>query len=550
MGSRLKIGHVILIFALTALPFAATYALYYPDERHYTDGAMLMLQHGHWFTPENADGTPRFEKPPLAYWAVAASWLLSGVSTLTARLPFLVAGCGTLLLTFRIAKRMTGDEATAVLAAVILAAHPQFFLGSIRSMPDALLTFFITLSGIGFLRLIVWEERTNGAFWMAYGGAAGAALSKGMLGVCMVGFAWAFAFSARRDWRDVARIIHWPSVAMAVAATFGWVGYIVATHGTVAWFTFFGDQVTDNLDGYFWSPVWRAPLFALILTVNFLPWSLPLVESAVRKEKWPAGPVPPTARKFILGWTGFLIVIFSLGSNLSMRYLLPATPLVSVLLAAWLRDADSQSRFFSLSRMFKAVLVILFLVTAAAFVIEWQWQRPLFILVPAFALFGMGIVLLWKDAARKLHFSTAEALGLVLVFGWLMVAAGLIPPGLPDRSQQIAAALVQLPLGATKPVLLVGDRQLASNLRVTLGKKWVIAQADQLTPAMTLHYTRFLLNERDARALAARGWPMQLVATFPARLPPYRELIRALKTHSLPATVSRYGERTYLYFRN
>ena len=44
MGSRLKIGHLILFFALAAAPFAATFALYYPDERHYTNGALMMLQ--------------------------------------------------------------------------------------------------------------------------------------------------------------------------------------------------------------------------------------------------------------------------------------------------------------------------------------------------------------------------------------------------------------------------------------------------------------------------------------------------------------------------
>ena len=51
----------------------------------------------------------------------------------------------------------------------------------------------MTLSAFGFLRLVVFEEFTAGAFWLAYGGAAGAAVSKGLLGAGIVVFAWAFA---------------------------------------------------------------------------------------------------------------------------------------------------------------------------------------------------------------------------------------------------------------------------------------------------------------------------------------------------------------------
>ena len=33
-------------------------------------------------------------------------------------------------------------------------------------------------------------------------------------------------------------------------------------HGRAAFTIFFNDQVTGNMDGHWWSPVWRAPLFA------------------------------------------------------------------------------------------------------------------------------------------------------------------------------------------------------------------------------------------------------------------------------------------------
>jgi hypothetical protein len=120
---------------------------------------------------------------------------------------------------------------------------------------------------------------------------------------------------------------------------------------------------------------------------------------------------------------------------------------------------------------------------------------------------------------------------------------------LPDGSWQIAAALRQLPAGPARPVLLVGDVQLASRLRVVLGKQWVIAQANNLTPVMTLNYTRFLLKEPDARATAALGWQVQRIASYPTRTPPSKELFQALKTRTLRAVVCRNGDQIYLNVR-
>ena len=63
-----------------------------------------MRQTGDYMVPRHPDGSPRFEKPILTYWLVAASYALLGVSPLSSRLPFLVAGCGVLWLTYRLAE--------------------------------------------------------------------------------------------------------------------------------------------------------------------------------------------------------------------------------------------------------------------------------------------------------------------------------------------------------------------------------------------------------------------------------------------------------------
>ena len=55
MKTPLNIWHLVMIFAVAVLPFAATFALPYPDERHYTDGALQMLRDHDWLVPKTPE---------------------------------------------------------------------------------------------------------------------------------------------------------------------------------------------------------------------------------------------------------------------------------------------------------------------------------------------------------------------------------------------------------------------------------------------------------------------------------------------------------------
>ncbi|HKI70252.1 MAG TPA: glycosyltransferase family 39 protein, partial [Verrucomicrobiae bacterium] len=252
--ARLKIGYLLLLFLFGLLPFAAHFLLHYPDERHYMDGAIYMVRDGSWVAPKTAEGTLRFQKPILPYWTVAAGYELGGINVLMSRLPFLLIGGLTLWLTYRLALRLYRDTSVAILAALILLSHPQFILGSTRSMPDGLLCFSVLLGAYGFLRLIVLEEKSAGAFWAAYGGVALAVLSKGLLGIGLLAFAWGFAWSRTRKLATLRQLLHWPSMLTGAFVAFGWFATVIILHGHEVWATFWDDQVSGNLGGTWWSP--------------------------------------------------------------------------------------------------------------------------------------------------------------------------------------------------------------------------------------------------------------------------------------------------------
>jgi 4-amino-4-deoxy-L-arabinose transferase-like glycosyltransferase len=548
MSSRLKIGHLILIFAMVALPFAATFAFYYPDERHYTDGALGMLKDHDWLIPKNANGSPRFEKPPLAYWTIAASYKILGVSVFASRVPFLLASCGTLFLTFRLARKLTGNAETALLAAIVLLSHPQFFLCSVRSIPDALLVFFVTLSAYGFLRLIVFEEFVAGAFWAAYGGAALAVMCKGLLGVGIVGFAWAFVAVKEHDWRAVKKMIHLPIFIAATILAGSWFACIFWKDGATTWRVFFGDQVTGNMQGHFWSPLERVALFALIFLFNFLPWSATAVEFLARRKVLKPGNVPPPAKNFIFWWAAVLILGFSLGANVSLRYLLPATPLVAILIADCLQRSESVHLIFSVRRILKIILAALILMDAAAFYIDSQWPLPAIVTPLTCGLFLFGIIALGLGALWRKSFPAVEALGLAILLFWLMFFSAATPVLLPDRAQQIAATLLQTQVDASKPILLVGNLQLASRVRVLLGKSWTVVQHDKLNPADLKDYTDILVPEKEIYQFVNHGWQIQTAAVGNS-VPPFKELWSALKSRTLPQVLAPPGQKICLAAR-
>jgi len=380
---------------------------------------------------------------------------------------------------------------------------------------------------------------------MAYGGAAGAALSKGLPGAGIILFAWAFAFWQKRDWGAVKKIIHGPSLAVAVVLVAGWFGYIFWYRGARALNTFFVDQVTGNIHGHLWSPIERVLLFALILIFNFLPWSATAGEWLVRKHGKITGDVPPLARNFLLACVALMIACFAFGEVISLRYLLPGAPLLAVLLADCLQSTEGEPLFFSLRRILKVVLVVLVLAVATAYFIDYQWPMATILLALPCGLILIGIAILGSGARWRKAVTAREALGLGILTGWLIFLTAAMPILLPDRAQQIAKTLRQSQTDPSDPVLLIGDVKLASRVRVLLGKGWTVVQTNTLVAVAAMDYTRVLITEKEASEFSDHGWAVQ-TAAISFKMPPRGELWEALKSNRLRETLARHAQKICL----
>ncbi len=174
---------IIVVFtAVFFIPFLGSVHLFDWDEINFAECAREMIVTGNYFNPQ-MNFMPFWEKPPLFIWMQALSMKAFGVNEFAARFPNAVCGIITLLLVFRIGKRIA-DEKMGLLWAASYAASllPQFYFRS--GIIDPWFNLFI-FSSVYYLVKYSFDDdfiaRKRNLKWLVYAGvlAGLAVLTKG-----------------------------------------------------------------------------------------------------------------------------------------------------------------------------------------------------------------------------------------------------------------------------------------------------------------------------------------------------------------------------------
>ncbi|MGR9071427.1 MAG: ArnT family glycosyltransferase [Gammaproteobacteria bacterium] len=476
----------LILFFAGLLPYVAVFLLHFPDERHYVDGALRMLETGDYWLPQTATGELRFKKPLLAYWFTAAGFSFFGISEFSARAPFLLAGCAILWTTWRIGLYVFGDRAKSALAVAILLCHAPFILASTRSIPDILLCFGITLAAFGAIRMLLREDRDRNAFLFLYGGLLTAFIAKGLLAFVFIGYVWLFALANRSaswlsDWRR--HLLGAVLVAALGGAWFVW----AKLHYAEAFQEFVADQVTHKikLDP---SQILRNLYFYLTSYVGlyFLPWNAAIAWGLIRGDykNHDNDGTMPRLRLFILGWLLFSLLLFSLGERMTSRYLLPCSPLVALLLADFLSRMDTARLNACLGALLKTLAVLMSIFGLLLAVLHWQLEHGL-VTGATLALFGLFSARLWRLHALPAGLSKAYSLAVGIFLAWPILFAELIPV-IPDSGREAAEILRHNLAPTDKPVLFIGSRSSASRVRLCLKGEIQVVQKAHLRRDLNL----------------------------------------------------------------
>jgi 4-amino-4-deoxy-L-arabinose transferase-like glycosyltransferase len=162
---------LLAMLALLVFAFQGSRGIWEPDEGRYTSVAINMLRSGDWLVPTIDGEHPHLTKPPMTYWALAASFGLFGANEWAARLPAALAYIGTGLLVFGLGRRLL--PAKPWLPTVVWAlSFAPFYAANIIST-DALLVFFETAAMAAFIEAWIRPPGARRAWvrlmWLGWG---------------------------------------------------------------------------------------------------------------------------------------------------------------------------------------------------------------------------------------------------------------------------------------------------------------------------------------------------------------------------------------------
>ena len=332
--------------------------------------ARNMLSSGDWITAR-LNGIADFEKPPMLYWLIAASFWLFGVSDWAARLPVALSAVGLCWLVSRIGTWAFGRKA-GVLAGVCLSTTVGMFLFSRVLFHDVSLTLSITLGLWAAMRALDSDER-HPSVWavVLWASIAIGILIKGFVAAVLTGgpllvyLLLTRAFLLQSTWRRLR-----PGVGLAVLVLIAAPWHVLATwrhppffdfsltpepgrYRGFFWFYFMNEHVLRFLNQRYPRDYTSIPAFQFVLMhlIWFFPWSAYLPE--LRHLNYLGTDRASRTRLFALCWAGVVLGFFCISTTLEY-YSLPAYPAVAILLGSALatrKDAD-------LRRYSRAVAVI------------------------------------------------------------------------------------------------------------------------------------------------------------------------------------------------
>lgn len=329
------------VIALTLIfyvwPLTLDVPLVDPDEGLHAAIAQEMLTRGDLVMPRFL-GEPFLDKPILYFWALAASIGVFGEHEAAVRLPGLLFGWLGALTTALLAWQMAGRR-LAILA---------FGLYATTILPLAL-----TQAAVHDVALIPWTNLALLFLWRAHertttAGAVGEAvfagvfvglamLTKGLVGVALVGLPWAVWLLLRR--RLTIRMLAAGLVTLVVGAALATPWYLAMERAQPGYLHYFfverhllGFATTTQIHGE--RPWWY---YLPLVAGGAWPWVV-YVPFAVRSRSAGSGQAWPS-----LVWTWLVVdmVLLSTAKSKLVTYVLPVFPAIAMLASlAWTSVAD------------------------------------------------------------------------------------------------------------------------------------------------------------------------------------------------------------------
>jgi 4-amino-4-deoxy-L-arabinose transferase-like glycosyltransferase len=330
-----------------------------------------------WVTLHINNGFRYLEKAPLMYWCTAVSFKLFGVDEWSARLPIALGVLALLLLTYRLGRRVYGEEGGFYSALALATGFGPFIFTRIL-IPDMGVALWLALGFDFFLTTLEQADAGKGVSpWPCWGIAATMALNvltKGLIGLVFpVGTIFVFLLLTG-NLRHLRRLRLFSSFVVFLIIAAPW--HLLAGFRNPAqeqakgffWFYFVNEHFLRYLKkrypaDYDTVPLW---LFWGLMLIWLMPWTA-FFPQALRQVPWRVrewrGRLSQQQRGSLLFtiWMLLVLVFFSFSSR-QEYYVIAGIPGLALLLGGWLaREAASapESRERRSGRISSLVLLMI-----------------------------------------------------------------------------------------------------------------------------------------------------------------------------------------------
>lgn len=442
MSGRLQSTLVLVLLALTAVLFLGRldHPLLEPEEARYAEIPRQMLREGRLLVPV-LHGEEYWQKPPLLYWLVMASYKVFGVHDWAARLIPALAGVICVGLTTAWGWRSLGFWTGFMSGAILLLTVRFVYLAGMLSM-DGLLCMWVLLGlAAGHLAVTETRLRTIGSIVMAIACALGI-LTKGPVALLLVGVplvamgcldARCRLWSRREGilWLTLIGVLALPWYIVMATRAPGAAGAFLWVHHAVRYFAPIDHE----------KPMW---FYLPSVLLGAMPWTLllaPMIPYLARRSLRAGLRRPGALGSFILAFL-WCIAFFSFSGCKRQGYILPAFPLFALIVGtfvthglpwrAWLHAtttlADQAGQRWARRLTATACIMAISCCAAAAVTEMWGWKQA-GILAIVFA--GIGLLVSIPSGRRRAWMSLAGSAGVVYLF--LMLAQRSFLPDYHDR---------------------------------------------------------------------------------------------------------------------
>ena len=379
---------IAVFFACLVFHLAGTWSipLIDRDEPRFAEASREMGER-HDFIVPFFNGEYRFDKPALTYWAQLASYQVFGTNDFAARFPSAVAAALTAVALFYWGRRLGRGDRPGWYTVAIFTLAFQVVEHAKAAVADMWLVLFVTLAHWAAFELLgtcqpepVQDSRrpSRGWWWLFYVSLALAFLAKGPIGWTPLLTVAVMSFVTRIPARRFA-FVRGIFLTLAVVAAWG-VPALIRTHGEFfrvgigrhvveRSFAAIGGHGASSLGLY----LLLLPFYFVTVFLTFFPWSLklPWLAARIRGER-------DTTDWYFAAGILVIFAIFTFVTTRLVHYVLPAFPLMALLLARRL-DKENSGRFIRRCALVMAPVYLACALLLSLFAARLSPARELFI---------------------------------------------------------------------------------------------------------------------------------------------------------------------------